>query len=223
MIPELSARYLHRSVARDARDALKVEVDLVGRLRLNDKWIDFQSTLSVDALSGFHWKAKAHRGLLYIFGHDEYKDGHGEMLWKLYGLIPLVHAENDDITHSARGRAALEQIFIPSALQSPLVQWTVTDDGWTRASWDLHGEVQNLEMKVGVDGAITAVRMQRWSNANGTPWKFVTFGADIACVQEFNGLTVPAQFTAGWFYGDPNRWETEGKFFEAHVTALRRM
>lgn len=217
--PPRAQRYLDHAIAPSSRGVVAVELDLVGRVRLNQTWYDFESTLRVEALQAFLWRARVHRGLIRFSGQDRYDHGHGEMIWRLYGLVPVVHGDDADVSHSARGRAALEQCFLPAALARPEVRWRELDDGWLRATWTLDGEEQPLELKVDEDGALQAMRMQRWSDADGTPWHFVRFGGEVQEERSFEGLTVPGRFTAGWFHGGP-RWE-EGRFFEGETTGLR--
>jgi hypothetical protein len=218
-LPPAARRYLTRAVAPEARWIRAVDVDLTGRIKLRSAWYEFSSTLEVDALSAFRWVANVHRGLVSFSGHDAYTKGHGEMFWSLYGIIPVVKADDEDVSHSARGRAALEQVFLPSALASPEVRWSETDDGWARATFSIDGEEMALELNVAEDGGLRAVRMQRWSEADGPGWHFVMFGAEVTGDFSDHGLTVPLMLRAGWHYGTP-RWE-EGCFFEGEVTALR--
>ncbi|HMV68835.1 MAG TPA: hypothetical protein PKA64_18440 [Myxococcota bacterium] len=218
-LPEVVRRYLSRAVAPEARWIRAVDVDISGRIKLRSAWYEFSSSLEVEALSAFRWSANVHRGLVSFSGHDAYQKGHGEMFWNLYGVIPVVSAEDEDVSHSARGRAALEQVFLPSALASEAVRWSETPDGWARASFTIDGEEMALELDVGPEGELRAVRMQRWSEAEGPDWHFVTFGAEVVGEVSAHGLTVPRMLKAGWFYGTP-RWE-DGCFFEGEVTALR--
>ena len=212
-------RYLDRHVAPQARGAEVVEVDMEGRIKLKARWYDFRSTLRVGALQSFRWDARVHGGALRFSGHDQYVAGKGEMDWRAYGLVPVVHEDSPDITHSARGRAALEQVFLPAALARPEVLWAETSDGWARASWVLDGEEVEVDLRLDPEGTITAVRSQRWSDAEGRPWRHLPFGGTCEGEVEGDGLVVPARFTVGWFYGTA-RWP-EGRFFEGEVTGLR--
>jgi hypothetical protein len=217
--PELARRYLRHALGDVPPDPAGIDVDLVGRLKLGETWYDFESTLEVDRLSGFRWNARVHRGGIRFSGHDEYRNRHGEMLWRLYGLFPVVRDDSADVTESGRGRAALEQVFLPSALARPEVTWSMAEPGWARASWELDGEDVALDYQIAEDGRLKALRTQRWSDAEGMPWHYVTFGGDIYEEARFAGMMLPSRLTAGWFYGEP-RW-SEGRFFEGEVTGAR--
>ena len=217
--PVRVTRYLNRALGAHWPDPAAIDVDMVGRLKLGGTWYDFESTLEVDRLAAVRWNARVHSGGIRFSGHDEYRNEHGEMLWNLYGLFPVVKQDNEDVTESARGRAALEQVFLPSALARPEVTWSMTEDGWARAAWDLDGEDVALELRLDAEGRLRALRMQRWSDAEGMPWHYVTFGGDVLEEKRFGQLILPARVTAGWFYGEP-RW-VEGRFFEATVTGAR--
>ncbi len=216
-VPPPVGRYLAR--AGGAADARAIEIDLQGRLKLNEQWYDFESTLAVSSLEGFRWSARVRNGLVRFAGEDSYTAGRGHMLWKLYGLIPVVRGEGVDVTHSARGRAAMEQVFLPCALARPEVDWRLTPDGWCRARWVLDGHEVHLELDLDAEGRLRAVRTQRWSDAEGEPWHEVTFGGEVVGEVDCDGLRLPETVTAGWFFGG-ERWE-EGRFFEATVLSAR--
>lgn len=216
--PEAVQRYLKRAVTDEARAITSVTVALQGRLRLKDTWYDFTSTLQVDALRAFCWRASVRRGLVRFRGLDRYQDGRGEMIWRLFGLLPVVRASDEDVTRSARGRAALEQVFLPAALARPEVRWSLTDDGWLRAAWALDGHPVAIELSVGPDGQLRAVRSSRWSDAAGMPWRHVPFGGTLQGEVRHAGLAVPESVSVGWFHGEPR--EAEARFFEATVTDL---
>lgn len=220
-LPPVTQRYFERCLADRARDIEVVIVDITGKLKLEKRWYDFESTLEVGALCAFRWTATVHDGLVRFSGHDEYRAGHGRMDWRLFHLVPVVHADDPDVTRSARGRAAIEQIFLPAALARPEVQWSETGEGWARAAWVINGEEVAIELKIDGRGAVHGVRMQRWSDAEGEPWRMVSFGADARGEVEAEGLVVPEEVTAGWFYGS-QRWD-EGRFFGGRVTGLRRL
>ena len=219
-LPDPARRFLTHALVDPDVDHDAVELDVEGRIKLGKRWLAFESTLKIEALRAFRWTASVHGGLLRICGHDEYADGHGEMLWRAYGLIPVMRADGPDITHAARGRAALEQVFLPCALARPEVTWSETEDGWARAAWQLDGEDVAIELHVDGNKHLSEVRLQRWSDAEGTPWRFVTFGARTEGTIEGAGLRLPAQVVAGWFYGEP-RFEDEGRFFDGRITGIR--
>jgi hypothetical protein len=68
---------------------------------------------------GFVWAARA-AGV--IAGSDRYLDGQGSldgqgrMDWKLLGLVTVAHADGQDVSRSAAGRAGAEAVWLPTAL-----------------------------------------------------------------------------------------------------------
>ena len=71
---------------------------------------------------------------------------------------------------------------------------------------------------MGRDGQLLDVLMQRWGNPSGEPFGRYPFGCTVEAERTHAGVTLPAVFRAGWWWGTDR--QNEGEFFRARLTAV---
>lgn len=154
---------------------------------------------------GLIWQARVGWPLLWMSGFDLYHDGHGEMNWRLYGLVRFVRAQGVDIDRAAAGRVAGESIFVPTSLVpttlSPerAVRWEHIDEDTTKAIITLHGGTTPVTLTVDGDGRLRRAAFPRWrEGAAGRAPGYATFAVDLDEERRFAGNTIPTRMTAGW-------------------------
>src|ERR1035441_4029683 len=117
------------------------------------------------------WAARTRLGPVSISGFDRYGEGRGEMRWRLFGRVPVVHATGADVDRSAAGRGALAALFVATAWLGPSVTWHEgRDENTAVATWRVGGNTLRHEITVGSDGSLVAATMPRWGNPIGEPW-----------------------------------------------------
>jgi hypothetical protein len=207
-------RYFTHALAADAPLARGARLQLTGRIRVG-VWLRFTSVWEGDGRS-FSWQATA--GLLRV--HDRFTDGAGSMDIRLrpphrsLPALKLLHAENDDTRRSGAGRAALEALWVPSALLPARgVTWRAESDELIVATRDVGPERPELRITIGPTGAVRSWTAARWRSAKDG---YVPFGADVHAERTFGGVTIPSRLTAGWGHGT-DRW---APFFRCEVTAV---
>lgn len=216
-LDESVRRYFAHALADGVPLGRGARLDVSGRIRVG-AWLRFSSVWEGDGRS-FSWRATAGPGpfpLLRV--HDRFRDGAGFMdirarppLRRLPAL-KLLHAENEDVARSGAGRAALEALWVPSALlPSRGVTWRAETDELLVASWTVPPEAPEVHISIDRDGAVRSYRAERWRNGKAG---YVPFGADVHAERTFGGVTIPSRLTAGWGHGT-DRWSP---FFEAEVT-----
>ena len=72
-----------------------------GEIKLK-KWYPFPAEQVSRLDRGMIWRATAQMHGMAIRGRDSIVDGQGAMLWKLFGLGPVMDASGPDITRSAQ-------------------------------------------------------------------------------------------------------------------------
>ena len=140
-------------------------------------------------------------------------------MW-LFHLAPLVRASGADHHRSAFGRLVCEGAFwMPSSLlPGEHVRWESVSDDVVRASVELGGFSQSVDLTVDADGRPSAVVMQRWSNANAEKvWREQPFGGYLSNFRDFGGYRLPTHVEGGNHFGTPEYFP----FFEADVTSFR--
>ena len=98
-----------------------------------------------------------------VGGFDRYLDGHGQLRWKLLGVVPVTQAEGPDVTRSAVGRVAGEAMWLPTALLPRFgVEWEASDDRHVNARSAWMGSPLSCTITWGtMDGSV------RWSLTAG--------------------------------------------------------
>jgi hypothetical protein len=215
-LPEGARRLLGHALAPGAPLARAVRLAMRGTIRLGD-WHPFEAEQVIVQDRGMVWAARVRMKGLPIRGSDRLLDGRGAMRWALFGLIPFLRAEGADITRSARGRLRAETIWLPSLLAAPAVAWTEAE-GRLSARVPVDGEPGDLELGAEADGRLREVRLLRWGNPGGGPFREVPFGGLMEAEGAFQGLTIPTRVRVGWGFGT-ERFESEGEFFRAEITA----
>jgi hypothetical protein len=221
-LPPPAARWLAHAIAPGTPLWRMARLTMHGTLKVGGRWCPFDALQVHSPGRGMLWKARARMNGLPVVGHDLYVDGHGEMRWKLLGLLPVVRADGPDIARSARGRLAAETAaFLPTWLASPDVTWTAEGPDVAIAHLAIDGEPYDLRLEVAGNGALKRVSFARWGQPNPRePFGLYPFGCEVLEERTFAGLTVPGRMRAGWFFGE-DRFEREGEFFRAELDSLR--
>ena len=215
-LPDPARRWLTHAIAPGTPLWQSVELSMVGEIRLG-RWRPFTATQALAPPEGYIWAATARLFGLPVMGYDRLTSGTGEMRWRLLNLIPVMTVAGPDITRSAAGRLASEIVLIPTAFRD--ATWTLgASPDKAVATWG-HGEDrESVEIHVGRDGQLLDVLMRRWGNPTGEPFERYPFGCTVEAEHTHAGVTLPAVFRAGWWWGTDR--QEEGEFFRARLTAV---
>jgi Family of unknown function (DUF6920) len=215
--PEGLRRYQAHALATGACRPEAVRLGMQGEIRIKGEWLPFKAEQWLDPHRGFDWRATVRMGTLRVKGYDRYLQGRGEMRWRMFGLIPMIHESGANVTRSARGRLAAEAIWLPSALQSQKgIVWSDGPDEWLRARWPIEGQEQELKLALGSRGNVERILIDRWGNPDGQGWRVLAFGAQVEAEGTFQGNTIPTRLSAGWWFGT-KRFKTDGEFFRVTI------
>lgn len=208
-------RYFAHALRPGAALTPGVRLVMSGRVKVRT-WLPFRSIWEGDGRS-FAWKAAVGPGRLALLRVlDRFADGAGSMEVRLLGRMTLVHADDEDTTRSAAGRAAVEATWAPAGLLPARgVDWRAESDELIVATWDLPPERPEVHIRIGADGGVRSSQVMRWNSGEHGRHGYIPCGADIAAERCFGDLVIPSRLTAGWWYGTP-RYDP---FFEAEVTA----
>jgi hypothetical protein len=216
-MPEPARRYLAQAIAPGTPLASCAPLRMRGQLKVG-RWLPFRARQVVNPHRGFVWAARA-AGV--IAGSDRYVDGIGSLDWKLLGLLTVAHAEGQDTSRSAAGRAGAEAIWLPTALLPRFgVRWSAGDHDRVTAHHRIGKVPVNVDYQLDQDGRLLWFVFDRWGDPDNTStWGWHPFGGQVTGWRTFDGLTIPAAGRVGWFYGT-DRWLT-GEFFRYQITDLR--
>jgi hypothetical protein len=111
---------------------------------------------------------------------------------------------------SARGRLAIESVWLPSALlPGEGVAWEGIASDRARVTLTLDGEAIPLTLTVGDDGRLRAVTMLRHGDHGVESWRPLPYGVEVDEETTFGGYTIPTRLRGGWRYGS-ERYDPAG-------------
>jgi hypothetical protein len=214
-LPEPARRWLTHAVAASTPLWPTVQLTMRGQIKLGT-WRRFTARQLLAPPHGFIWAATARVVGLPVTGFDRYSCGTGQMRWRLLGLIPVMAGAGPDVTRSAAGRLAGEaSCWLPTAFGA--AAWTGGPNPDTAvATWRIGDAEEAVRLRIGPDGRLREVLLQRWGNPDGQPFGRYPFGVAVEAERTFGGVTVPSEVRAGWWWGT-DRQET-GEFFRAEIT-----
>jgi hypothetical protein len=214
-LPEPVRRWLGHAIAAGTPLARSVFLRTSGEIRLG-RWAAFDAVQRSSVDGGFVWAATARPLGLPVVGFDRWTRGSGQMRWRLFGAVPVMTAQGEDVTRSAAGRHAGELLLaLPTAALAPEVAWAPLDTDRAVASVTLGGARTEVTVTIGPDGALRELVMPRWGAIGSGSFGEQVFGATTDGEVTARGVTVPRRVTAGWHYGS-DRWAT-GQFIRYTV------
>jgi len=152
-LPEGAQRHLTHAIAVGMPLASAVRLRMHGEIKLKG-WYSFSAEEVLCWGRGMIWRAAVRMHGLPIRGSDSLVYPHGAMRWKLFGIVPIVHASGPDIIRSAAGRVNIESIWLPSVLCSDAVSWTAPETSHAHAQFTAHNETAGIDYAID-EGPIT--------------------------------------------------------------------
>lgn len=214
-LPEAVRRYFLAAITSGTPMATSARLCMRGTLKLRGRWLPFRARQGLAPHHGSIWTA--HVGGL-ISGSDRYVDGAGAMDWRLFGLVPLVHAAGEDTSRSAAARGAAEAVWVPTALLPRFgVTWAATDAQHITAGYSVDATDVELRITLDDEARLRSLAFERWGDPGGTGhWAWHPAGFLATTTATFGGLAIPSEGRFGWFFGT-ERW-SEGEFFRFQIT-----
>lgn len=212
-------RYLMHALRPDALVGAGVRLQMNGRIKVG-VWLPFAAVWEGDARS-FVWRAAVGpRPLRVLRVVDRFAGGGASMDVRLFGRIPLLHAEDEDTQRSGAGRAAVEATWTPgSLLPERGVSWRAESDDVIVGSWDVPPERPDVRLRIDAAGAVRSSSVMRWDSGQHGRHGYIPCGGIVHAERSFGEITIPSRLTAGWWFDTP-RWDP---FFEAEVVAAEQL
>lgn len=146
----------------------------------------------------FNWSVSAKmNSILSIIGRDKFEDGKGEMIIKLFSLIPLANAKsNKKVNQATLQRYLAEIVWFPSVSLSQYIKWETIDDYSARATMEYKGTKGSGKFYFDKDGNFEKFVAMRYQDSNAikpTEW-IVT----ATRTEERNGIKIPIECEVSW-------------------------
>lgn len=181
-------------------------------------WIPFTAEEVIDVRrSGFVWEACLRAAKLVPMSvTDAYENGHGRLVVKVAGALPLVNARGPDFDRGELQRYLSGVIWCPPILVAhPTLEWRAIGAQTLRVRDKEDPTGATVDIDLGDGGCPLGCRADRprmvGKRTELTPWtgRAMNF-------QEIGGLRIPKRVEAAWLL-------TEGEFiyFRADVTSMK--
>lgn len=202
-LPEPVRRYLRHAIAPGAPLARIVRLEMDGSMRPRPG--GQRVALAADEILaphvGFRWTARAHMFGLPVRVRDQYVENEGRLGVTVLGVIPVVRETGTDVTRSSRGRLVAEAVWCPTALVGPDVRWEGVDADRARFTLTVDGYGIPVTIRVGRDGALREVTLERWGAVDVPKPQLIPYGFEVHEEATFGGVTIPVRVRGGWWYG----------------------
>lgn len=207
-LPAVARRYLEHAIPPSTELARTVELDLRGSILQKGRWFSFTAHERLDAGVGFHWGARLRWGPLVLTGVDQLRSGQASLDFRLFGRLPFLHASGPDIVRSARGRLAIESLWLPAAAHPGLgAKWAVPDPtrpNRAEVRLAVDGQEAVVVVVVDSDGRLESACVPRWGDPTESgSYGLHPFGGVLETENTFDGYTIPGRLRAGWGFGTP--------------------
>ena len=216
-LPDGARRYLLYATAGGTPLASAVRLRMHGEIKLKDRWYPFSAEQIICGNRGMIWRAAVRMHGVSIRGSDSLLDGRGEMKWKPFGILPLIHASGPDITRSAAGRMNIESVWLPSMLFGDGMSWTAQDASHLHVSFAACNEAAEIDYDIDEKGQLKTVSMPRWGNPDNIRFRYENFGCVVEAERRFGGYTIPSRMRVGWSFAT-DRFESNGEFFRVTIS-----
>lgn len=181
----------------------QVAITQHGRMRLKSdgRWMPFSAsqTFRPDQ-TGFIWRTQVDMmpGVNFL-GRDAFLQGHGHMLIKILGLIPVADASGPTTDQGTMLRYLGETVWFPAGALHPAISWEQINDTQARATISRKGQSASGLFTFTPEGRFVRFSAKRYFDRNGSStledW-LITVRPDG--YRTINGYTIPASLDVTW-------------------------
>jgi hypothetical protein len=173
-----------------------------GRMRTapGRRWMPFRAVQYFNADNpSFVWRATVDMlPGIKLQGVDKFSAGKGTMQIKLWSLIDMVNAKNDQKVDTATlTRYLAEIIWFPTAALSGYLNWEAIDSQTVNVTMQYHGLSCTAKFAFDKDGDLRRIEAERYkdSGKKATLQKWIV---EISGYQTFNGFRIPSNTSVTW-------------------------
>lgn len=214
-LPSPVRRYLKYSGADQVEGVSRIEIHQSGSFRTwpQEEWFPLTAsqffTINPPTL---HWygEIKTMGGAIAIVARDRFKNGHGNMLIKLYSAKTLADAKGPEIDQGSLLRYMAEMMWFPMAMADPRLQWSDVTENSARVTMNV-GEVSATGVfTFAGDGSLEKFEAERYfDDGSGKDVRPLPWGGKVMEYGERDGLKIPVHALVYWIvdgqefaYGD---------------------
>ena len=146
----------------------------------------------------FNWSVNLKMNpFLDVVGRDKFENGQGEMTIKIFSLIPVVNARNNEkVNQATLQRYLAEIVWFPSAALSPLINWETIDDNSAKATMNYNKTKGSGVFQFDEKGNFLKFVAMRYKDVQDLKPKEWTVTATKTELR--NGIKIPVELKADW-------------------------
>lgn len=200
-VPECVQQWLNASGGSGGHAIRTVKLKQEGLMRMEPygKWMATSAVQYFDLKDpAFIWKAKVHmNNMIWYSGRDKLENGSGNMLIKLYALLPIVNSSGPEIDQGNLLRFLGELCWFPSAGRSSYISWEDAGDKNARAILRYGNATVSGIFSFNANGNISGFRAKRYMTINGRT-TLEDWCVTCTAWQKMNGFIIPVKGEVTW-------------------------
>lgn len=201
-LPPIVQKWLLSSGAMGKASIQSVYLEQEAEMRMKPEQKDWSKAkarqyFTVDP-PAFHWTvAMKMNPVLPVVGRDKFEDGKGQMIIKLFSILPVVDAKKSEkIDQATLQRYLAEIVWFPSAALSPYISWENIDEYSARATMDYMGTQGSGVFHFDENGVFQKFVATRYKDAaDENPSKWTVYATKT---ETQNGIKIPIEAQAEW-------------------------
>lgn len=219
-LPEPVQRYLRYAQVIGKTPIHTVRLKQTGTIRMGPDQgkMNFEATQFYCTDPGsFVWNARVQMFPgIWIAGRDKYLDGSGNMLIKLFALVPLVDAKGSELDQGTILRFINEHFWFPTAYLNDYFTWIPIDDQTAEAVVDYAGIRARIIYYFNQSGQMINFETERYRSLSDGRSELTRWSTPIRNYMEINGFFVPTEGEAVW------HMQTENfKYIDLKITDIQ--
>ena len=198
-LPSPVSLWLENSGILDKPKIVSVRLKQKCQIKLNQKQGDWIPAKAIQYFNiedpAFIWKVNMKiNPILKVSGRDKLENGKGNMLIKLFSLIPIVNERGPKINEGSLQRFLGEIAWFPSAALNPYIKWYQIDKHSAKAVINYDGSECSGIFTFNEKGKITQFKTWRYmGNDNDQRHEWII---TVDSYKPFNGITIPNKLRA---------------------------
>lgn len=201
-LPPIVQKWLISSRVLENERVIAVRLSQKGEMKMSPdgKWMPFTAYQYFNCIDpSFIWNTRVRPlPLVFMDGRDKFSHGKGQMLIKLFSLIPLVNeGNNHKINGASMQRFLAEMCWFPSAAINDYIIWEEVDENSAKAIFALAEKTVSGVFEFTADGKLLSFETARYygGDVDAVMEKWLIEMVDF---KEFNGIQIPNKCKVTW-------------------------
>jgi hypothetical protein len=201
-LPGIVQKWMENSGLVGKQKIVSVRLKQKGEMKTKPegKWMPFTAEQYFDVNNpAFVWvtDVTAFPGI-HLSGRDKFYDGEGEMLIKLFALLPVVNeGKNEKVNSGTMLRFLGEICWFPSAALNQYISWEEVDANSAKATFSLNNKKVSGLFTFTRNGELKSFEAERYYGAGEDAQK-EKWLVEVLSYKEIEGITIPNKSKVIW-------------------------